>query len=94
MIFAGTLALLMAQGTFAQSMNVYMACVQQRLPADFSQLDRGARIRIYRDAAAHCQSEREEAVAAAVRNRQPGETAEAARALAIDIIDTLDPGSN
>jgi len=94
MIFVGAFALLMAQGTFAESMNTYIACVQNRLPADFSRRDRDARIHLYRAAAAPCQAERDAAVAAAVRNRQPGESAQDARALANDIIDTLDPGSN
>jgi hypothetical protein len=79
---------------FSASMNRYLACLSVGLPADLSSRDRQTRARIYRQAASHCQGERQTAIEAAIRERQPGVSEEKAGALAIDIIDTLDPMSS
>jgi hypothetical protein len=92
-ILISATALVFAQASWGQSMNDYLACLQQGMPEQMSGMDRAARARIYRAATARCQTERERAIAAAVRNREPDQTAEEARRLAIDIIDTLDPNS-
>jgi len=79
---------------FGLRMNQYLACVSAGLPADMASRDLPTRTRLYRAAVSRCTRERQAAVDAAVREREPGTTAEAARALAVDIIDTLDPMSN
>jgi hypothetical protein len=81
-------------GEFGASMNRYMACLSADLPADLSRRDLQTRARIYRQAAAHCQHERQDAIDAAVRNRRQGQSEAQARSEAIDIIDTLDPMSS
>lgn len=79
---------------FGVRMEEYLACLRRGLPADMGNQDRQTRARLYRIAAAKCTSERQAAIDAAVREREPGTSPEAARALAVDIIDTLDPLSN
>ena len=71
-------------------MDRYLACLSVGLPSDLSSQDLATRSRDYRNAAARCGSERESAIQAAIRGREPGTSAEDAKALAIDIIDTLD----
>jgi hypothetical protein len=79
---------------FGPSMNRYMACLSAGLPSDLSGHDLQTRARIYREAAAGCQGERQDAIDAAVRNRRSDQSEAQARAEAIDIIDTLDPMSS
>ena len=86
--------LLLQSSQFSVRMNQYINCVSATLPADMASRDLQARTLIYRRAVSRCQSERQSAIDAAVAGREPGTSAEAARALAIDIIDTLDPQSN
>ena len=81
-------------GEFGQSMNRYLACVSAAAPSDLSGKDLQTRSRAYREAAAQCASERQEAIEVAVRDREPGVFEEQARAQATDIIDTLDPTSS
>ena len=86
------LSMAMAQPTFYEAMQDYLACVEQRLPADMQSKDRPTRTRIYRAAAARCQAERKQAIAAAVRQRPQGQSEADAMARANGIIDDLDPG--
>jgi hypothetical protein len=79
---------------FSTRMNEYLACLSSGMPVDIGKHDLATRSQIYRHAAAQCQGQRDAAIAAAVRNRRPDQSAAEARALAIDIIDTLDPMSS
>ena len=83
-----------AQSDFSASMNRYLACVSPAIPRDLSSRDLATRSRVYREATAQCQSERQAAIEAAIRGREDGVSEAEARAQAIDIIDTLDPMSN
>ena len=79
---------------FSVRMNQYMTCLSPGIPADLSERDLETRVRVYRQATARCQRERQEAIDAAARGRRPGLSEADARAEAIDIIDTLDPLSS
>jgi hypothetical protein len=94
MILMAFAAAVSGHGEFGQSMNRYLACLSATIPAGLSGQDLQTRSRAYRNAAAHCAVERQEAIEAAVRDRQPGVSEEQARAQAVDIIDTLDPMSS
>ena len=85
---------ILGMSEFSASMNQYLACLSPSLPSDLSSRDLQSRIRIYREAAAQCQGERQAVIDAAVRERQAGVSEAEARALATDIIDTLDPVSS
>jgi hypothetical protein len=63
------------------------------IPADLSSRDLETRVRVYRQVTAQCGRERQAAIEAAVRERQAGTSEADARALAVDIIDTLNPMS-
>ena len=94
MMWMAVAAVALGQTEFAAGMDRYLACLSQGLPSDLSGRDLETRTRVYRKAAAQCGRERQALVEAAVRERDP-ETSEAkARALAIDIVDTLDPLSS
>ena len=84
-------AAVVRQGEFAAGMHRYLACLSAGIPADLSSRDLQTRARTYRKAAVQCQRERQAAIDAAMRERKPGVSEAAAQALAIDIIDTLDP---
>jgi len=94
MIWIAFAAVVSGHGEFGASMNRYIACVSAGLPSDLSKRDLQTRAGVYRKAAARCQGERQEAIDAAVRNRTSDRSEAAARAEAIDIIDTLDPLSS
>ena len=94
MIMLALAAAVSANGEFGASMNRYLACLSAGLPADLSGRDLQTRARVYRQAAARCQRERQDAIDAAVRNRRQGQSEAQAQAEAIDIIDTLDPMSS
>jgi len=94
MIIVALAAAVSGHGEFGPSMNRYIACLSSGLPSDLSSGDLQTRTRAYRAAAAKCVSERQNAIDAAVRDRQPGVSEAEARAQAIDIIDTLDPTSS
>lgn len=94
MMWVALAAVAPGQSEFSASMNRYVACLSAGLRSDLSSQTVAERSRVYRKAAAQCQREREEAISAAVRERTPGTSAEDAKALAIDIIDTLDPMSS
>jgi hypothetical protein len=84
----------LGQGQFAAGMDRYLACLSSQLPSDLSSRDLSTRTRVYRQAAARCAGERQAVIEAAVRERKPGVSEAQAKALAIDIIDTLDPMSS
>ena len=94
MMLLALAAAVSGHGEFGQSMTRYMACLSAAVPADLNGQDLQTRSRVYRKAAAHCTSERQAAIQAAIRDRQPGVSEKQARAEAIDIIDTLDPMSS
>lgn len=75
-------------------MNDYVACLERGTPGNMKSLDQQARAAAYRRAAAQCQAQRKAAIDAAVAGREPGTSAAEARALAIDILNTLDPMSS
>ncbi len=85
---------ILAPNEFFARMNGYVACLSDRTPANLSQRPIGERTRIYRLATRQCAGERQAAIDAAIRERDPGTSIEAARTLAIDIIDTLSPTSS
>jgi hypothetical protein len=87
-------AVVASHGEFGPSMNRYLTCLSAGVPADISKGDLRTRASAYRQAAAKCERERNDAIDAAVRDRQPGVSEAQARAQAIDIIDTLDPLSS
>jgi hypothetical protein len=93
MVFA-LVAVVAGHGEFGPSMNRYIACLSTGIPSDLHEQNLETRARVYRVAAAHCVSERQDAIDAAVRDRQPDVSEASARAQAIDIIDTLDPMSS
>jgi hypothetical protein len=82
------------QTQFFARMNEYIACLSAGETKNLSAPDMQSRARIYRNAAARCQPERQQAIDAAARERRPGISEADARAQAIDIIDTLDPLSS
>jgi len=94
MILVALAAFVVGHGEFGPSMNRYIACMSAGIPADLTGQDLQTRSRVYRQAAARCVNERHDAIDAAVRDRDPGVSDAAARAQAIDIIDTLDPMSS
>ena len=81
-------------GEYFSNMNRYIACLGVGLPADLSHQDLVSRNRFYRSATARCQSERQAAIDAAIREREPGVSQAQAKAQATDIIDTLSPMSS
>ena len=87
-------AAVLGQSQFSASMDRYLACLSVGIPSDLSSRDLQTRTRVYRQAAAQCLSERQAVIDAAIREREPGVSETAAKALAIDIIDTLDPMSS
>lgn len=93
-MFAMAAAAALQQSQFGPRMNEYMACLMAGLPADMPERSREEKIRLYEAAAAQCGAQREAAIAAAVAGRGPGTSEAEARALAVDIIDTLDPRSS
>ena len=92
MIWVALAAAVSGQSEFSASMDRYLACLG--LPSDLSSQDLATRSRVYQKAAARCENERETAIQAAIRGREPGTSVEQAKALATDIIDTLDPMSS
>jgi hypothetical protein len=94
MMLVALAAAVSGHGEFGPRMNRYIACLSSGLPSDLSSKDLQTRTDAYRTAAAKCLSERQNAIDAAVRDRQPGVSEAEARAQAIDIIDTLDPTSS
>ena len=94
MMLMALAAAVSAYGEFGPSMNRYLACLSAADPSDLSGQDLQTRSRAYRKAAAHCATERQEAIEAAIRDRAPGVSDAQARAQAIDVIDTLDPMSS
>jgi hypothetical protein len=87
-------AAVLGQSQFSASMDRYLACLSVGLPSDLSSQDLQGRTRVYHKAAAQCTSERQTVIDAAIRERESGVSEAAAKALAIDIIDTLDPMSS
>ena len=87
-------AAVLSQRQFSASMDRYLACLSVGIPSDLSSRDFQTRTRVYRQAAAKCTSERQTVIDAAIRERETGVSAAAAKAQAIDIIDTLDPMSS
>ena len=87
-------AAVLGQSQFSASMDRYLACLSVGIPSDLSSRDLQTRTRVYRQAAAQCTSERQTVIDASIRERAPGVSEAAAKAQAIDIIDTLDPMSS
>jgi hypothetical protein len=75
-------------------MDRYLACLSSGVPADLAQRDQQTRARLYAQAAGQCRPQRQSAIDAAVKSRASGTSEAEARALAVDIIDTLDPLSS
>ena len=94
MMLIAVAAAVSGHGEFGQSMNRYLACLSAAGAAETEGQDLESRSRAYRKAAARCASERQAAIDAAVKDRQPGVSEAQARAQAIDIIDTLNPMSS
>ena len=94
MIWIALAGAALGQSEFSASMDRYLACLSPGIPSGLSGRDLQTRTRVYREAAAQCRRERQTAIDAAVREREPGVSEAEAQALAIDIIDTLDPMSS
>lgn len=94
MMWIAVASAILGMSEFSASMNQYLTCLSPGLPSDLSSRDLQTRTRVYREAAAHCQGERQAAIEAAIHERQAGVSEAEARALATDIIDTLDPMSS
>jgi hypothetical protein len=94
MMWIALAAVVSGQSEFSASMNRYLACLSAGLPSDIGSRDLQTRALIHDKAAAQCRGERQAAIAAAIRERRPGTSESQAEALAIDIIDTLDPMSS
>ncbi|WP_150125004.1 hypothetical protein [Tsuneonella mangrovi] len=92
-MIAALAVMAMAPNHFYDEIKVYLACLEQGLPADMNTRDYQARLQIYNAAAARCQQQRQAAIATAVKERKPDVSPEQARQQAAQIIDDLSPAA-